>query len=265
MKKKIIILMLLAGIVLFFSCSRNEGAQNAEAHTPIEQEYIPAAAGTTIENLGFALAVNTGLYVLERGTYDTGDDTTRVVWGESVALGESIFLGRPRRLFWAGQTNPRHLDFIEIRRANGTEGWALVSQVVEGGRLAVVVDERVSLHMQPRAVEVSNLILSRRSVVVFFPETEEGGFVQVRGWDFGRQQFVQANNCYVRLASLSRRDADIQSVILLHTAEAITAANQAERRRALLQGALDYSDSVFYHEILQIAYPGSPSSDDDNY
>jgi hypothetical protein len=251
MKKKIIFIMLAVSVVLYFSCKRNEEtAPRIEASTG--NEPTPVVVSSII-NPGFALVVNTGLYILDGD--DTGDETTGVRWGAAMSLGEPLLIGEPRQLTFTGNGNV--LNFIEVRRDNRTEGWALASQVAAGGRLAVVIEERTFLHAQPRTVEISSFILSRRSVVIYYPETESNGFVEVRGWDVGRQAFVQQNNNFVRLSSLSRRDSDIQSAILLHTALSITAANQADRREALLEAALLYQDSVFHAEIFEILHPNT--------
>jgi len=261
MKTKKYFLILIA-CVLLFSCTKNEGAShnnimdiiNTEIEL-LEAHALPAAA---IKNIGFSLAVNAGLYVLERNTTDTGDENTRVVWGESMALGESILTGNTRRLYWAGQPNPRHLDFVEVRRSNGSEGWSLPYQIAEGGRLAVVIDERSFLYSLPTLVDVSRFIIGRRSIVVYYPDTEQDGFVEIRGWNLERLEYVPQANRFVRLSSLSRNDSDIQSAILLQTALSIEAANQAERKSALLESALMYyPDSVFFQEIFEILYPPS--------
>ncbi|MCL2266556.1 MAG: hypothetical protein FWC17_02170 [Treponema sp.] len=244
--------------VLFLSCTKDDGKRIealSEGYTEAELNAMEAALTAASLSHGFALIINTGLYVLERGTEDTGGEDTRVVWGEYMSLGESITLGQPRRLYWTG-ANPRHLDFIEVRRSSGSAGWALASQVAVGGRLAVVTEDRAFLYSQPRIVDVSRYILSRKTIVVYFPETESDGFVEIRGYDIDRQEYVQQANRYIRLAALSRNEADIQSAILLHTAMSVTAANQAERRGALLDSALlYYPDSVFYDEILEIVHP----------
>jgi len=260
MKAKKFLLILIA-CVLLFSCTRNASAPQTEniidiTDTETESYETRPSISAAIINPGFSLAINAGLYILERNTTDTGDEDTRVVWGESMALGESILTGSARRLYWAGQPNPRHLDFIEVRRSNGSVGWSLPYQIAEGGRLAVVTEDRSFLYTLPTLVDVSRFIIGRRSVVVFYPETEHDGFVEIKGWNIERQEYVPQANRYVRLSSLSRNDSDIQSAILLQTALSIEAANQAERRSALLESALMYyPDSVFFYEIHDILYP----------
>jgi len=260
MNKNIILLLLIISLTLVFSCQRNEGVSRGANIETIE-ENVPAAAALT--NTGYALVVNTWLYTLVDGE-DTGDETTRVTGAMQLTLGERLLAGEPRRLTWAG--NNTVLNFIEVSRHNGDRGFALATQVAVGGRLAVVIDERANLHGTARTVDVSGIVLTRRSIVIYYPETEENGFVEVRGWDIGRQAFVNPNNCFVRLSSLSRRDSDIQAAIHLQIALSLTADRDANRRDALLESALlDYSDSVFYQEIFEIRHPNTSGIIEDNW
>jgi hypothetical protein len=92
-------------------------------------------------------------------------------------------------------------------------------------------------------------------VLVYFSETESGGFVEVKGVDCETGNAIPDGR-YMRLNTLSRNDSNIQSSILLQTAQTMTNANQTVAREALLRSALeDYPNSVFYDEIFSIAYP----------
>jgi len=181
---------------------------------------------------------------------DTEDEATTVVWGGEMSLGEQVATGGTRRMTW----NNNVFDFIEVRLANGREGFAFINQVIPGGRLAVVVEENTSLARSERPVDISGVTLARQAVVVYFPETEISGLVRVRGWDQVRGANVTVDNNHVRLAALSTRDSDIQSSIMLQTALSLPEGNA--RREALLRGALDsFMDSVFFTEIFEIVYP----------
>jgi hypothetical protein len=254
MKKAIILTTLIMGVLLVFSCTRREESQlNRNQTTDNFAEYT-SALNSGIKNPGFALAVNTGIYVLDGE--DDGTEATRVRWGAGLALAENIYIGEPRQLTFTG--SGRVLPFVAIRRANGNEGWALVSQVAEGGRLAVVINERANLHTAPGSINVTGNVFTRRSVVVYYPETESGGFGGVRGWDIGRERFVDPNASFVRRDMLSFREADVQSAVLLLTALSLTTDAQQSRRDALLESALlDYPDSVFNTEIFEIANPNT--------
>ncbi|MCL2373971.1 MAG: hypothetical protein FWC65_01855 [Treponema sp.] len=241
--KKIIFTMLFASAVLFFSCQENGEPRAPQAHAENEPE---AAAGAL--NVGYALRVNTSLMRVQGE--DTGDQTTRVVWADQMSLGERVLIGETRQL--TNHTSGNVYAFIEVRRDNGNTGFSWATQVVPGGNLAVVVDDRAFLYRAPRPVEVSGTILSRMSVVVYYPETESGGFVQVRGWDHGRGANIALANNHIRRTSLSMNHSDVQSAILLQTA---LAPNQAARREALLEAALLYVDSVFFTEVFETLHP----------
>jgi hypothetical protein len=180
-------------------------------------------------------------------------------------LGESVITGKTRRMTFSN----REYDFIEVRRDNKNEGYALNSQIAIGGRFAVVVEDKANLFSAPKTVNVTNTVMSRKTVLVYFPETESGGFVEVRGIDCVNNATIPEGR-YMRLSSLSRSESDIQSSILLQTAQAMTRDSETVAKEALLKSALqDYSDSVFYHEIRAIAIPNEilleSDDDDDDY
>jgi len=261
MKRKILFITLILGILLFYSCSKKD----EEAKTPQDgdfQDFVYDETGG-ISNPGFSLLVNAGFYTLA-GT-DDGEETTKMKWAASLSLGEKVMTGSTRRLTL--DSNSRVYNVIEVRRDNGTVGFALASQIASNGRLAVVVDERATLFRTPRNVDVTGTILSQKTVLVYFPETERDGFVEVRGYDRGRDRYIDENVCNVRLTSLSRMESDIQAAILMQTA-LLLSEDQTVRRTALLESALnDFPDSVFYSEIYKLVHPGTAaeSSDSDDW
>lgn len=214
--------------------------------------------GYTIVNPGFALLVNTGFY--SEIENDTGEVTDTTKWLASMTLGENVFTGETRQKTYANDN--KVYSFIEVRRENGTVGNALAFQIAVGGRLAVVLDEKAFLYRTARSVDVTGTILSRKTVVVYYPETESGGFVQVKGYDRDRQVYIQDNLSFVRKASLSTSDADVQSAILMHTALSLK-DNESVRKAALLESALlEYPGSVFFDEIDKLLNPPMSTSTD---
>jgi hypothetical protein len=260
MKNNVLFLTLIVCVVFIFSCQRNERTQAPQVEASVELEPMVAS---TITNPGHALRVNAGFYSLSGD--DTGDETTRTRWAAGMSLGERLLTGETRQMTF--DADGRIFDFIAVRRENGNEGYALIGQVAAGGSLAVVIDERCNLFRSPRTVDVSGVILSRGTVIVYYPETESDGFVEIRGFDPERQQNIASNNNFVRLSSLSLRNSDIQSSILLQTALSLR-ENENIRRDALLEAAfLDFPDSIFNTEIFEIMHPNIESiiPDDQEY
>jgi hypothetical protein len=254
--KKIMFLALVFGVAaaMLFSCKRNEG----QASQPESSEEIIPVNTSSRVNPGFILRLNGGLWSISE---DTGDEADKVAWVESMSLGEKVLTGDIRRATYPN--DGRVYEFIEIRRDSGKEGYAFATQVAVGGSLAVVIDDRGNLFRSPKAVDVSGTILSRKTVVVCYPDTESDGFIQISGLDSETQAYIRADTNYIRISSLSRKNSDIQSSILLQTALPLNESNRAEktRRDALLESAmLDYPDSVFHEEILRLANPNAEFS-----
>ena len=260
-----IILPLLFSVILLLGCQKKEAsAPLNEGILDGEYEVLPtASASASITEQGFALAVNAGFYILSGD--DTGDEKTKTKWAASISLGEKVLLGNTRQMIL--ESDNRVYEFIEVRRlSNNTEGYVLSWQVAKDGQLAVVIGDNTNLYRTARIIDVSGVILTRRSVVVYYPQTETEGFVQVKGYDIGRKQYIAENNSFIRYDTLSRRESDIQSAILLQTALALTAERQASQREALLKSALEYfPDSIFYSEIFEVAFPDSIADSHYNY
>jgi len=249
MKKQIVLLAFTAVTMLFFSCKKTENAAVHEIRDIEETLSVMTITETSAKKQGYALRVNTGMYAIDGE--DKGDSSTKTKWIASISLGEGVTTGKTRRMTF----NNKEYDFIEIRRDDKNEGFALVSQIAVNGVLAVVIDEKANLFKSPKTVDVTNTIIARKTVLVYFPETENGGFVEVKGVDCESNNYIPEGR-YMRLNALSRNDSNIQSSILLQTAQTMTNANQTVAREALLRSAIeDYPDSVFFEEINNIVNP----------
>jgi hypothetical protein len=254
MKKQIIILTLLSAVMLFFSCNKT-GESNAPKIRVIE-ESMPATTGPSMTEPGFALRVNTGLYIIDGE--DNGDEKTKTKWKDSLSLGESVLTGKTRRMTF----NTAVYDFIEIRRDNKVEGYALKNQIAVGGRLAVVTEEKAVLYDSPKLVSATNATISRRTIVVLFPETSKDGFIEVQGIEGEGSGFLIPKDRYMYRSSLSESNSDIQASILLQTAKTMTGEKQTVARDAILRSALNnFSDSTFAYEIRN--YMRELGNDDD--
>jgi hypothetical protein len=207
-----------------------------------------ANAGT----YGYVLRVNSAFYVLEN---DTGDKADKTKWADSMALGEKVLVGKTREATFAG--DGKVYEFIEVRRDKGKDGLAFASQVAASGSLAVVVDEKANLYKSAKTIDVTGTILARKTVLVCIPNTESGGFVEIKAYDPEAQAYRQ--NHFIRTASISTRESDIQSSILLQTA--LTLKNEGAekiRKDALLESALlEYPNSAFNADIQALVNPNT--------
>jgi hypothetical protein len=215
-----------------------------------EEPEIPAAAG-----FGYPLRVGMWLYIIPPEN-DTGAQTDVVKAAESIPLGEELQLvsAEPRKA-----TNPydnRVYDYLRVRRDTGREGLIFANQLTVGSTLAVVSDEKANLYRSAKNVDVSDNILSRKTVLGVFPETERDGFIQIEAYDPVSQAYRR--NLFVKTSSISYSDADVQSSILLQTAEGLDPEKEKNRREALLDSALyDYPGSIFAADIRALVAPDS--------
>lgn len=253
MKSKVIIFVtLILCTALFFSCQKKDKPSASVEMVPFETGEQPVDASKAGTD-GYALLIRTGFYGYDGD--NTGDESDRIKWLAWMDLGERVITGETRRATFIG--DGRVYNFIEVRR-NGINGFALDYQVAVGGSLAVVVSDRAILYKSPKILDVTSTILSHKTVVVCYPETQEDGFIEIKGYDPVAQAFTNRYGNYIRTDTLSRKESDIQSSILLQTAQSLTQAADKIRREALLDSALvRYTDSVFYSEISALLNPNT--------
>lgn len=247
MKRIILIPALVIIALLLFSCKKNEKVPRNK----VSADDMELSAVSGVRTHGYVLRVNASLYTLEN---DTGSESDRTKWAASMTLGEKLEIGKSRRVTFAG--DGKIYDFTEVRRDDGTKGLAWTSQIAVNGELAVVVDEKANLYKSPKAVDVTGALLPRKTVVVLYPESENNNYVEIKAYDPEAQ--VNRSN-FIRLSSLSEKQSDIQSSILLQTAQPLKNEGAEKiRKDALLETALlDYPDSVFNAEIQALANPNA--------
>ena len=250
MKRCRIFPALLLVCALFYSCQKNEAPTVRSGNEGGQGISGGITPGQSEGRPGYTLRVDTAFYTLEN---DTGAETDKTKWAASLSLGEKVLVKKPRRATFSG--NGKVYDFVEVRLENGNEGLSFASQIAEGGSLAVIIDDKAMLHKSPKPVDVTGDVIPRKTVVACFPETERDGFIEIRAYD-AKDAFRQN---YVRIASLSSKETDIQSAILLQTALRLKDDSSTKtRREALLEAALlDYPDSVFNADIQAIFNPNT--------
>jgi hypothetical protein len=247
MKKTMVVSVLAIITLLSFACRKNEVTQ-ALANA-VSGEDGAVASGP--QNYGYVVRLNASFCTLAN---DTGSESDTVKWAASMSLGDRVTVGETRRLTY--ESDGTIYDFIKVRRDDGSDGYAFAAQVVAGGQLAVVADEKTNLFKSPKAVDVTGTLIAPKTLVVYYPETGNGGFVEIKGYDFAIRQ-----GGYVRLSSLSSKNSDIQSSILLQTATPLgnTGAEKIKKDALLEMALLEYPDSVFYTEILALVNPNAAS------
>ena len=251
MKRKLLFLALAIAVLTTAVSCRDDEDEVEAIHLPEEVAALGAPS--------WALRAVTWFYVIDGE--DHGDETTAARWAGQMSLGDIIYTGETRRMIFTGDANRPLLSFTEARTQDGREIFVLPHQVAVGGQLAVVTDMRASLFSGARPVDVTGTILSRGTVVAYNP-VAGGEFVNVRGFDYGRNALVGWDNGFVRASALSTRESDVQAAILMRTALALP-AGQAERREALLNMAFfDYQDSAFGADIFEILNPTPAVSED---
>jgi hypothetical protein len=93
-------------------------------------------------------------------------------------------------------------------------------------------------------------------VLGVFQETEKDGFIRIEAYDPVIQTYRR--NLFIKTSAISYNDMDVQSSILLRTAEALDPEKEKNRRQALLDSALyDYPESIFSNEIRALAAAAS--------
>jgi hypothetical protein len=260
MKLTMIIPVLVIFGLFSFSCNKNANTQSSgnNSNNSYDGSIEPAFSsgpqpGTSYGGgTGYILRQNASLMTLEA---DTAAETDKAKWAASMTLGERVSTMGERRATYDG----RAYDFVEIRRDDGKEGLAFATQIAVGATLAVVVDDKANLFTSAKTSAVTGLLIPQKTIVAILPGTESDGYVEIKAFDpvngVNRQNFI-------RLNTLSRKNSDIQSSILLQIAQPLkNEGSDKIRKDALLKAAMvDYPDSVFNAEIVALVNPNTAST-----
>jgi uncharacterized protein YgiM (DUF1202 family) len=240
--------LLICAVLLPSGCSKKQPVETEMAEVLSADEEALTATG-----FGYTMRVGMWLYVIES---DTGSETdvTRAV--EALSLGEKLQLAATEPRKATNTYDGTVYDYYHVRRDTGREGFVFANQLTVNSTLAVVIDEKANLYRTPRNVDVSDYILSRKTILGALPETEKDGFIQIEAYDPERRAYRR--NLFVRTSVISYRDSDVKSSILLQSAEVLDPEKEANRYEALINAAVqDYPDSVFADEIRVLSSTGS--------
>jgi uncharacterized protein YgiM (DUF1202 family) len=256
MSKYALFFLVMTAILLSAGCQKEEPVKTAAAveEVLVVEEEVPAGeVKLTAESFVYPLRVGMWLYNI---TDETGAETDVTRAAEAIPLGEKLQLvaGDPRKA--TNLYDNRVYDYFQVRRDTGKEGLVFANQLTTGSVLAVVSDEKANLYHSPKNVDASDYILPRKVVLGVFPETERDGFVQIEAFDPVSQAYRR--NMFIKTSMISYTDVDVQSSILLQTAEALDADKEKNRREALLSSALsDYPGSIFAEDIRALTVENS--------
>jgi hypothetical protein len=260
MGKYALVFLISGAVLLAAGCSKEEQPVRTAVTAEEPAGGTPASASASVPvaaaGYGYPLRVGMWLYTIDTGK-DTGSPTDVTKAAEPVPMGEKLVIieAEPRKA-----TNPydsKVYDYYRVRRDTGKEGLIFANQLSLDSELAVVAEEKAYLYRSAKSVDASDYVLPRRTVLGILPETEKDGFVRIDAFDPVSQAYRR--NLFIKTSALSRSEQDVQSSILLQTAEALDPEKEKNRRTALLDSALyDYPDSIFAGDIRALAGNGSP-------
>lgn len=246
MGKYVLFSLLIGAVLLPAGCSKTKPAESAAV---TDEAEIPDAAG-----IAYPLRIGMWLYTIGN---DTGADTDITKAEEAIPMGEKLWLIAEETRKATNSYDSKVYDYLRVRRDTGKEGLIFANQLTVGSVLAVVSDERANLYRSAKNVDATDYILSRKTVLGAFPETEKDGFIRIEAYDPVSQAYRK--NLFIKTSALSYRDEDVQSSILLQTAQALDPEKEKNRRSALLDSALyDYPQSIFTGDIQALMRGGSP-------
>jgi uncharacterized protein YgiM (DUF1202 family) len=248
-RKLVFCVILVFAVLLPMGCTKKTTSEAVETgEAVVAGTAVPEGAG-----FGYTMRVGMWLYVIEN---DTGMETDVTKAVESLPLGEKVELVTEETRKAVNPYDGQVYDYYHVRRDTGSEGFVFANQLTANTVLAVVVDEKANLYRSSRNVDVTDYILSRKTVLGAFQDTEKDGFIKIEAYD--PEEKVYRRNLFVKISAISYRDEDVLSSILLQIAESLDPGKEANRREALLKSAVkDYPGSIFAEEIRDLSREGS--------
>ncbi len=127
-------------------------------------------------NEGFVILNDLSLYVEKSGSLE---------YKEAMVIGDKVaVLGRVTKFKLDGKER----DFIKVKAASGTEGWARASYVVQNAGLAVVRVEKSSIYSEPRVVKMTGNSISKMTIVAVLKDSP-ADYAKVLGYDIAKNAY----------------------------------------------------------------------------
>jgi uncharacterized protein YgiM (DUF1202 family) len=251
--RKLVFCVIVAFAVLLpMGCTKNTTSEAVETGNVVVVETVAPVAPVG-PGFGYTMRVGMWLYVIEK---DTGMETDVTKAVESLPLGEKVELVTEETRRAVNPYDGQFYDYYHVRRDTGSEGFVFANQLTVNTVLAVVVDEKANLYRSPRNVDVTDYILSRKTVLGTFRDTEKDGFIKIESYDPDGKAYRR--NLFIKTSAISYRDEDVLSSILLQIAGSLDPKKEANRREALLKSAVkDYPGSIFAEEIQELSMEDS--------
>ncbi len=184
--------------------------------------------------------------------------TSKTDWLATLNLGDTVvLLNESADVTFDGGKDK--IKVTKIKTEAGKEGWVFADYVALGGPLAVVIDENCVLYSEPKTIKVTSQTVGRTTVLMSIPVAGNSEFVQVYGYDpVGKAVFTDQYKRFVKIASLTTSDADVQAAIFLAVAKSET--NAAKKKNLLVEANKQFSGSAFANELAMALGEADPDN-----
>lgn len=162
------------------------------------------AEAPTETGFGYTTRAGMRLYVIES---DTGMETDVTKAVELLSLSERAGLVSEKTRGAVNSYDNQIYEYYHVRCDTGTEGLVFANQLTVNTVLAVVVDEKANLYRGFRNVDVTDYILSRKTVLGVFEDAKKDSFIKIEACD--PEQKTCRRNLFIKTSAISYRDEDI--------------------------------------------------------
>ncbi len=166
----------------------------------------------------------------------------------TLALKETIPIGEKLAIIGPGQKaaqSGKERDFLNVRRASGSEGFLRADFVVSRAILAVITTDNAAIYSAAADTLATTESIPRLTIVAIHSDTGGMSFIRVTCFDPAAK--LLRKGVYLRNEGVSARPSDVQAAILLQLAAGSRSITQ---QKAFLTSAItDYPESVFAPDL----------------
>jgi hypothetical protein len=248
MKKAKIILLLIAGAMMFFqSCTEDQAQAPApvpmSADTGESQAATESSASGEVSSNGLQFleapamqSVNaiSGLFLYELSKDENGNQVFTQDGGNLPLFSrpntinlemEEVYRSTGKMLYGRREGYNYNSYLVEVVKENGETAWTLRNYFAEDGVLGVVVKENALLFSLPDPLYPSTTLVNSKTIlgVARADEMSQGtDFYRVYGLDdwigygSGKESEQWISNLYIKKSDISLREDDVKSIIFFY-------------------------------------------------